>query len=178
MTDQLILGGVVFQPSDYSSPQRMPFGGAQAMIVHKLPGGSRVIDTLGPDEDDISWVGFFHCDNALQQCQKLDAMRAAGKVITLTYAGMSRQVIIRHFKPNIRRYPHLIDYEIACTVSANPSFGIVTPISGVTSGIGAAAGATVAGAAGALAGPAASSAASIDALISSDLSTASTASAQ
>jgi len=120
MTDTLILGGFTFQNADFSPPTRMPFGGAQALIVHKLPGGTRVIDTLGPDEDDITWSGFFFCTNALQQCQQLDAMRAGGLKVQLTYAGMSRQVVVKRFKPHIRRYPHWIEYEITCTVSDNP----------------------------------------------------------
>jgi hypothetical protein len=123
MSTQLILGGIVFQNYDYSPPSHMPFGGNQAMVVHKLPGGSRVIDTLGPDEADISWSGFFFANTALQQCQTLDALRAAGKVVTLTFAGMSRQVVIKNFLPKIRRFPNWVDYEISCTVSANPAFG-------------------------------------------------------
>lgn len=123
MTDRLILGPVAFENADYSPPTRMPFGGAQAMIVHKLPGGSRVIDTLGPDEDDISWSGFFFADNALSICQQLDAMRASGQVFGLTYGGMFRSVIIKRFKPHIRRFPHWVEYEISCTVTANPAFG-------------------------------------------------------
>jgi hypothetical protein len=49
-TDILILAGVEFD--SYSTPQRMMGGGNQAMVVHKLPGGDRTIDTLGPDEAD------------------------------------------------------------------------------------------------------------------------------
>jgi hypothetical protein len=56
-TDTLTLGGIVFD--DFSTPHHMPLGGQQAMVVHRLPGGSRVIDTLGPDDDDYSWDGTF-----------------------------------------------------------------------------------------------------------------------
>jgi len=35
------------------------FGGAQMMAIHKLIGGQRVIDTLGPDDENISWTGRF-----------------------------------------------------------------------------------------------------------------------
>jgi hypothetical protein len=154
MTDTLILGGFTFQNVDFSPPTRMPFGGAQAMVVHKLPGGSRVIDTLGPDEDDITWSGFFFCDNALRQCQQLDSMRAAGQKIQLTFAGMSRQVVIKRFKPQVRRYPHWVEYEISCTVADNPF-------------------ANASGAA-----PGFSATASPDTLIGNDLSTAQTASTE
>ena len=57
MADVLSLGGVVFQ--DYSPPESMMLGGREALVIHKLPGGSRVIGEFGPDEADIGWKGFF-----------------------------------------------------------------------------------------------------------------------
>ena len=45
--DILSVGGVVFD--SYSTPDIFSDGGKQVLIVHKLPGGSRVIDELGPD---------------------------------------------------------------------------------------------------------------------------------
>jgi hypothetical protein len=47
MASVLTLGGIVFD--DFSTPSAMGAGGKQAMVIHKLPGGSRVIDTLGLD---------------------------------------------------------------------------------------------------------------------------------
>jgi hypothetical protein len=175
--DQLILAGITFQNYDYAPPSHMPFGGQQAMIVHKLPGGSRVIDTLGPDEDDISWNGFFFTPNALYNCQQLDALRGAGQQVTLTYAGMTRKVVIKHFKANIRRYPQWIEYEISCTVAINPYLG---PVSGVTpfvpptAGVGA--GVELTTAAGGLVGSTigGAPAAATGALIAADLATAQT----
>ena len=55
MPDTLTLGGISFD--GFSTPHAMGAGGKQAMVVHKLPGGRRVIDTLGPDEDNITWSG-------------------------------------------------------------------------------------------------------------------------
>jgi hypothetical protein len=170
MADNLILAGITFENFDYAPPSHMPFGGQQAMIVHKLPGGTRVIDTLGPDEDDITWNGFFYTPNALYNCMRLDALRGAGQVVTLTYAGMSRQVVIKHFKANIRRYPQWVEYEISCVVSNNPQLGPltgITPFTAVGTG-GAGVPASIAGAAG---GPGAAT----SALIAADLATAVTA---
>ena len=39
MADVLTLGGISF--TGYSPPDKMGAGGKQAMVVHKLPGGSR-----------------------------------------------------------------------------------------------------------------------------------------
>jgi hypothetical protein len=170
MADRLILAGIVFENFDYAPPTKMSFGGQQAMIVHKLPGGSRVIDTLGPDEDDINWNGFFFTPNALYNCQTLDALRAAGQVVTLTYAGMSRQVVVKHFKAEIRRYPNWVEYDIGCVVSVNPALGPSAgrPVANVA-GIGA--GTALTTSAMGIGGPGAAT----GALIAADLSTALTA---
>lgn len=42
--DVLVLGNLTFD--EWSTPERIGFGGKQALQVHKLPGGSRVVDTL------------------------------------------------------------------------------------------------------------------------------------
>lgn len=119
--DVLILGGIAF--TGYGTPDAMPAGGQQAMVVHKLPGGGRVIDLLGPDEDDIRWQGQFFGDDAYSNALALDAMRAAGQVIPLTWAGQYRLVVIKYFRYRIRRLPVWVEYEICCTVYENPALG-------------------------------------------------------
>jgi hypothetical protein len=119
--DVLTLAGIPF--TGFSPPDTMSAGGQQAMVVHKLPGGSRVIDTLGPDEDDISWRGTFYGDDAYANALILDGIRAAGDVVALSWAGQYRQVVVRHFKYHIRRLPIWVEYEISCVVSQNPSLG-------------------------------------------------------
>lgn len=124
MADVLTLGGITF--TDFSPPESMPAGGKQAMIIHKLPGGSRVIDTLGPDEMDISWKGKFFGNDAYSIALALDAMRAAGQAVSLTWAGQQRTVIINHFAYAIRRLPVLVEYSVSCTVLTNPALGILS----------------------------------------------------
>lgn len=121
--DVLSLGGIIFD--SYSTPRKMPFGGNQAMVVHKLPGGQRVIDTLGPDEADITWDGEFFGDDAYSTVLALDGMRAAGQVVPLIFGGQTRQVIISNFLPKIRRLPVWVEYSITCTVYQNPGLGLL-----------------------------------------------------
>lgn len=123
--DVLTLGGIAFD--DYSTPDSMMGGGQQAMVVHKLPGGSRVIDILGPDEDDVKWHGHFYGDNAYQNALALDAMRAAGHVIPLIWGGQFRRVIIKHFTYHVRRFVW-VEYQIVCTVFQNPALGNVAAV--------------------------------------------------
>jgi hypothetical protein len=120
--DILVLGGIAF--TNYSPPEYMMAGGKQAMVVHKLPGGARVIDTLGPDEADITWQGFFFGNDAYSNVLLLDSMRAAGNVIGLSWGGeATRQVIISEFIYHIRRLPVWVEYNITCTVYENPALG-------------------------------------------------------
>jgi hypothetical protein len=121
MTDTLVLGGIAFD--GFSTPSRMGAGGKQAMVVHKLPGGARVIDTLGPDEDNISWDGEFFGNDAYANALALDGMRAAGQVVSLTFGGQFRSVIIDNFNYHIRRLPVWVEYQISCMVYQSPSLG-------------------------------------------------------
>lgn len=124
MADTLTLGGVAFD--GFSTPSAMPFGGKQTMVVHKLPGGARVIDTLGPDEANIAWSGFFWGNDAYDKSLTLDGMRASGLVYPLTFAGQFRSVIIESFTPTIRRLPVWVDYSISLMIYQNPSLGILS----------------------------------------------------
>lgn len=122
-TDTLSLAGVTFD--SYSTPRRLPFGGNQAMVVHKLPGGSRAIDTLGPDEADIFWECQFYGDDASAKVEVLDGIRAAGQVVPLIFNGQTRLVILSQFLPRNRRYPVWFEYSVVCTVYQNPSLGVL-----------------------------------------------------
>jgi hypothetical protein len=140
--DTLSLGGITFD--NFSTPDHMMGGGRQSMVVHKLPGGARVVDTLGPDEANVAWNGFFYGNNAYASVLALDALRASGTTVPLIFGGQYRSVIVESFAYQIRRLPVWIEYQISCLVYQNPSLGAL--------------GTAVASAAG-----------SIDSMISSDL---------
>jgi hypothetical protein len=127
-TSQLILAGIAFD--SYSTPRRMMAGGNQALVVHKLPGGGRVIDTLGPDEADITWDGQFFGDDAYAVALALDGIRAAGQVVALSFGGQMRQVIISQFIYKLAREPVWLEYAIVCTVYQNPALGNLAPSAG------------------------------------------------
>lgn len=121
MPDVLSLGGYIFH--DYGVPDRMMGGGKQAMCVHKLPGGKRVIDTLGPDEADVTWSGQLYGDDAYSDALNLDGMRASGNVVPLQWGGQSRQVIVSSFIYQVRRFPVWVEYQISCTVYTSSGTG-------------------------------------------------------
>ena len=120
-TDTLILGGLIFD--DWSTPSTMPFGGKHAMAVHKLPGGARVVDTLGPDERDLTWTGTFWGDGAYENALALNGLRQSGSVLPLSFGGQSYQVVIAEALVDIRRLPQYATYTVNCIVAGNPMAG-------------------------------------------------------
>jgi hypothetical protein len=130
-TDQVSIGGLVLD--GFSAPQTMTGGGKHAMVVHKLPGGSRVIDTLGPDEADIPIAGQLYSESAYATCLALDAMRSSGQQVPLIWGGSFRTVIIADFHYTVHRFPNWCDYSILCLVVSNPSQG---GLGGIVSSIG------------------------------------------
>lgn len=106
-TDILLLGALAFD--DFSTPSRLGYGGKQQTAVHKLPGGARVVDTLGPDEKNIDWTGTFWGDTAFADAQTLQSMRIAGAVVPLLFGGMSYQVIIAEGASSFGAVPPVCD---------------------------------------------------------------------
>ena len=109
----LVLGPVQF--AGIEVPQVIAWGGAQKMVVHKLPGGARVIDVMGRDDMDLTWSGYLEGPYAVQRAQELDALRVAGQQVTLTWETFSFTVVVSHFKGSFRRR-NWIPYEVTCTV--------------------------------------------------------------
>ncbi|MBM7045448.1 hypothetical protein [Rhizobium lusitanum] len=110
---KLVLGGITFQ--DFEIPERINFGGKQDVAKHKLIGGNRVVDAMGPDPDDVTWSGRFRGPNAMERAQAFDAMRSAGSQVTLSYMSTFLVVVITDFKANPERF-YEIPYKITCVV--------------------------------------------------------------
>ncbi|MCE9565851.1 MAG: hypothetical protein K8U57_27820 [Planctomycetes bacterium] len=127
MSVTLTLGGVVF--ADFEIPPTINFGGAQMLVIHKLPGGSRVIDSLGPDDADIRWSGRFRGSSAEQRALLLDFMRRQGRQILLTWGLHRYQVVIREFTANFEQ-THEIPYSITCAVVKDEAQAIASAVFG------------------------------------------------
>jgi hypothetical protein len=107
------IGGISL--SEWEIPERINFGGKQQVTVHKLIGGTRVIDAMGPDPDDVRWSGRFRGPTALQRSAALDLLRASGAEVPLIYLGKFLTVVITDFRCDAER-SYEIPYQITCTV--------------------------------------------------------------
>lgn len=141
-TDSLILGP--FEFTAFAPPEKMPGGGKHRHHVHKLPGGSRVIDMLGPDDADVTWSGVIYADDAYDQALTLDGMRCAGLPMPLMWGGQFLLVVIGEFTYKVRKMPQVVEYHITCVVAANPMHG--GGLGGIVAGVGDLIGADLGGA--------------------------------
>lgn len=117
----LILGSVIFQ--GFEIPEQLPLGGDQSISVHKLLGGARVIDAMGPDDREIEWKGLLFGFDAISRARLIDAMRVAGQEVPLLVDSEMRNVVVRQFHWDYQR-AYQIPYTIACVVSSTPFLGL------------------------------------------------------
>ncbi len=133
MTVILTLGGVIFQ--DFEIPESIGTGGDQALVVHKMPGGARIIDAMGADHRDIGWSGRFRGNGAESRARQLDGYRIAGQPLTLTWSTYRYQVIVKSFEATYQQ-PFEIPYSLSCVVVSDESSPILAGIPGLDELIG------------------------------------------
>lgn len=114
-TGGVVLGQFVF--SGFEVPKYISIPGNQAMTVHKLPGGERVIDVLGDDPGDISWSGCMIDGDPWTRAQELEQMRSLGDPLPLQWGQFFYTVVIRSFAA--KTLYSRVNYEISCTVLQN-----------------------------------------------------------
>ena len=109
----LKLGDFTFQRNEI--PESIAFGGEQALVVHRLVGGTKVVDAMGDFTGPISWTGWIEGPDALARARQLTAMRAAGAAMVLSWSELQFAVVIREFEPDFQRF-YKIPYRIVCEV--------------------------------------------------------------
>jgi len=134
MPQYLLIGPILFQ--DFELPPSISWGGAQAMHVHKLLGGARIIDAMGRDDAPITWTGVFTGGDAGLRARAIDLMRAEGASWPLTWDTYFYTVIIERFDADFRR-PNWIPYRISCTVLRDEAEAVVSTVLSLASSIGA-----------------------------------------
>ncbi len=109
----LKLGDFTFQ--DFEIPASISLGGEQTLVVHKLPGGTRVVQSMGRDDAPIGWAGSIYSKDALARMRQLDLMRTKGEPLNLSFMGLSYLVVIKSFLPKIER-AYRVQYTIEVMV--------------------------------------------------------------
>jgi hypothetical protein len=117
------LGDFAF--ADTEVPERIPFGGRQALVVHELVGGQRRVDAMGAQERPLRWSGTFRGANASLRARYLDGLRVAGIPLTLTWGEYSYYVLIEDFEPVYERF-YMVPYTIELCVVQNNTNPVTT----------------------------------------------------
>lgn len=128
------LGDVTF--AGWEIPASIPFGGEQRLKVHRMPGGRRVIDSMGPDDGPLEWEGRFRGPNAVARARELDTMRKAGARHRLTWGELAFTVKIGLFRADYQSAVE-IPYRIICEVETDDGNPVTSgPAVGATQMIG------------------------------------------
>jgi len=135
MTDfSLTLGPVAF--AGFELPSSITLGGRQTLAIHKLPGGIRIIDALGPDPADLAWSGIFTGPDAADRARLLDTLRIAGTELLLSWDAFLYMVVVERFDADYRS-PWWIPYRLSCAVVRDEAAAILTAILSLTPAINA-----------------------------------------
>ncbi len=118
----LLLGPLVFQ--DFEIPAGITFGGTQRLAVHRLPGGTRVIDALGRDDAALTFAGIFTGSDATLRARAVDELRSAGLPLPLTWDVFFYSVVIDSFQADYRN-SNWIPYRISCTVIRDEAAALI-----------------------------------------------------
>ena len=122
MSDYLLIGPVLLQ--GFELPDHISWGGGQRLVVHKLPGGGRVLDSLGRDDADITWTGIFTGADAGLRARLIDLMRAGGRSWPLTWSSFFYSVVVKSFDVDYRK-ENWLPYRLSCTVARDEVEAIV-----------------------------------------------------
>ena len=123
MSDFVLLGPILLQ--GFEIPQCITWGGKQRLAIHNLPGGERVIDSLGRDDLDVSWSGIFTGADAALRARTVDLMRAEGLVWPLTWSTYFYSVVIKSFTLDYAR-SNWLPYRLTCAVLRDETAAFIT----------------------------------------------------
>ncbi len=115
----LIIGDLVLE--GHEVPGRISIGGAQAVTIHKTPGGGRIIDAMGADPGTIAWRGVFVGPNAAQRARMMDFMRQQGSPYGLSFGDYMFNIIIVHFEYDYQDQGAVISYRIRTEIVPDPN---------------------------------------------------------
>jgi hypothetical protein len=107
------LGSINLQ--DFEIPPSVRFGGRHRLAVHVLAGGRRIVERLGPDDDNILFRGTFSGATAEARARAFDNLRMSGDIVWLTWESFRRRVVVKSFIADYHS-PWWIPYQLSCLV--------------------------------------------------------------
>jgi hypothetical protein len=112
---------------DFEVPTAISFGGEQRVHVHRLYGGSRVVEPLGAEPATIRFEGVFTGSDAAIRFREVDRLRISGDPVWLSW-GSFRHVVIVQTLRTLYRSPWWIQFQISCVAATSIVASQSTPI--------------------------------------------------
>lgn len=103
----------------FEVPEKLRFGGRYRVVVHRLHGGARVLEPIGPDDGDIQFEGTFSGPQASARARSIDGLRLSGEVVWLAWESFRYQVMVRTFLADYHS-PWWIPFKVSCLVVSQP----------------------------------------------------------
>ena len=119
------LGTVTLQ--GFEVPDSAPWGGDQALTIHKLIGGARVIDAMGTDDRAIAIKGTFLSPDADQRALQVDILRKAGLPVAFSWSNHVYLVVIKSFQPEFQR-PDRVPYSLTLEILQDSTQPAASPV--------------------------------------------------
>jgi hypothetical protein len=138
-TIAVTLGGITFLNFECPNDEVDTFGGTQAMVKHKFPGGQITTETFGPFPPDIiHWKGQFFQDasqssDMYDRVDALQQMRVAGQPVTLTVGHFQYQVLLHQIKFGLK-LQFWIPYDIYLVTTLDMNAAAQPTAAGTASG--------------------------------------------
>jgi len=114
----IVLGGMVL--TGIEVPDRLRVGGRQALLVHRVIGGGRVVDALGNDPDRLELSGRFMGPDAQARAQTIERMRGAGVPVAFSGAGLSGMVWVAQFEYAYEAKGAICSYRLTLERAVDP----------------------------------------------------------
>lgn len=103
--------------SAFEVPSSVRFGGTQRVAIHRLYGGGRVVECLGPDPSEISFEGAFTGPDAALRARTVENLRVSGQAVWLTWDSFRFNVVVQTLAADYRS-PWWIWFRIVCVVAS------------------------------------------------------------
>ncbi len=115
-----------FQFQGAEVPEQIQFGGQQMLCTHKMIGGLRVVDAMGPDDVPLTWSGIFLYNEGGARARFLDYLRRSGLLCQVAWGDFQYNVVISEFKADFKK-PFWIPFTITCEVVQDQTNSIALP---------------------------------------------------
>lgn len=113
----VLLGNIQFVEREV--PDTIKWGAKQMLAVHRVMGGNRVIDAIGPDPEEISWSGLFFGESASIRARLCDELCKSGREVNLFWGTFSFIVVVSDFRA-VYKHEWEVRYQIQCVVVSDP----------------------------------------------------------